>query len=246
MIDKKVVAITGAFSGIGEATALRLAKPGMKLVLMARRFDRLEKLAEAVTAKGAEALAIKVDVADRASVEEGFEKAIEKWGTIDVLVNNAGLMPVSYLDKLKVDEWDRMVDVNLKGVLYCIASVLPVMKRRGGGHIVNVSSVAGRRVWPGFAVYNATKFAVTALSEAMRMELAPSMNIKVTVIEPGAVATELTHTITDQDILDSFAKRVGQMVPLESDDIARAIEYAISQPDHVNVSEVLVMPRNQA
>jgi NADP-dependent 3-hydroxy acid dehydrogenase YdfG len=241
----KVIAITGASSGIGEATALLLAKTKVKLALIARRVDKLKALAAKVESLGAEVLVVEMDVVDRKQVAKGFETIFSKWGRVDVLINNAGVMPVSYMDKLKVDEWDRMIDVNLKGLLYCIAAVLPQMKKQGRGHIVNISSVAGRKVWPGFAVYNATKFGVTALSEAMRMELTPTMNIKVTVVEPGAVATELTHTITDQDILDSFAKRGGSMVPLESVDIAKAIEYAISQPDHVNVGEVLVMPRTQ-
>jgi NADP-dependent 3-hydroxy acid dehydrogenase YdfG len=190
-----------------------------------------------------ESMVVELDITDRAAVLEAFENIIHAMGRVDVLVNNAGLMPVSYLDKLKIDEWDRMIDVNLKGLLYCIAGVLPQMKSQGGGHIVNISSVAGRRVWPGFAVYNATKFGVTALSEAMRMELTPKMNIKVTVIEPGAVATELTQRITDQDILEDFGKRA--VTPLQAQDIANAIYYAVSQPNEVMVSEVVVMPRSQ-
>ncbi|MDP3461170.1 MAG: SDR family oxidoreductase [Bacteroidales bacterium] len=244
MLKDKVIVITGASSGIGEATALMLAEQNVKLVLMARRIDRLNEIADKVKSIGSEAFVVKVDLAVRDEVAKAFQTVHEKWGRVDILINNAGLMPVSYLDKLKIDEWDRMIDVNLKGLLYCVAGVLPGMKDVGSGHIVNVSSVAGRRVWPGFAVYNATKFGVTALSEAMRMELTPTYNIKVTVIEPGAVATELTQTITDQDILASFAKRNG-MIPLQAEDIARAIKYAITQPDQVNVSEVLVMPRTQ-
>jgi len=240
----KVVVITGASSGIGEATARLLAEQKTRLVLMARREDRMNALKPELEDLGAEVMVVKVDVSQREQVMQGFAKVFERWGKVDVLVNNAGLMPVSYLDKLKIDEWDRMIDVNLKGLLYCVAAVLPTMKDARNGHIVNISSVAGRRVWPGFAVYNATKFGVTALSEAMRMELTPSFNIKVTVVEPGAVTTELTQTITDQDILDSFAKRSG-MVPLQAMDIARAIKYAITQPENVNVSEVLVMPSTQ-
>lgn len=240
----KVIVITGASSGIGEATALLLAEQKAKLVLMARREDKMLALKPQLEELGAEVMVVKVDISVREQVMQGFAQVLDRWGKVDVLVNNAGLMPVSYLDKLKIDEWDRMIDVNLKGLLYCIAAVLPGMKQARNGHIVNVSSVAGRRVWPGFAVYNATKFGVTALSEAMRMELTPTLNIKVTVIEPGAVTTELTHTITDQDILDSFAKRSG-MVPLQAIDIARAIKYAVTQPEHVNVSEVLVMPSTQ-
>ncbi len=245
-LNKKVIAITGASSGIGEATALLLARKNVKLALMARRADRMEHLAGRIRDLGSEAMVVKMDVTSRKQVEAGFQSVYDRWQQIDVLVNNAGLMPVSYLDKLKIDEWDRMIDVNLKGLLYCIAAVLPQMKQKQRGHIVNISSVAGRRVWPGFAVYNATKFAVTALSEAMRMELTPRTNIKVTVIEPGAVETELKNTITDQDILDSFAKRADELQPLKAIDIAESILYAISQPDHVNVSEVLVMPRSQA
>ncbi|MBS4058466.1 MAG: SDR family oxidoreductase [Bacteroidetes bacterium] len=245
MLKNKVIVITGASSGIGEATAMLLAEQSTKIVLMARRIDRLNALAGKVRQLGSEAYVVQVDLTQRKQVEQAFATVYSHWGKVDVLINNAGLMPVSYLDKLKIDEWDRMIDVNLKGLLYCIAGVLTGMKSAGGGHIVNVSSVAGRRVWPGFAVYNATKFGVTALSEAMRMELTPSFNIKVTVVEPGAVATELTQTITDKDILESFAKRGEGMVPLEAADIARAIKYAITQPDQVNVSEVLVMPRTQ-
>lgn len=244
MLKGKVIVITGASSGIGEATAIMLAEQEVKIVLMSRRVERMNETAKKIEQLGSQAYVVGVDLAVRAEVEAAFIKIINHWGRVDVLINNAGLMPVSFLDKLKIDEWDRMIDVNLKGLLYCIAGVLPGMKLQRSGHIVNVSSVAGRRVWPGFAVYNATKFGVTALSEAMRMELTPTMNIKVSVIEPGAVATELTQTITDQDILDSFAKRNG-MIPLQADDIARAIKYAITQPENVNVSEVLVMPRTQ-
>jgi hypothetical protein len=245
-LKDKVVVITGASSGIGEATALRIAADGAKLVLMARREDRLQELAQKLMDEyQTDSMVVKLDITDREAVLEAFEEVKNNYGRIDVLVNNAGLMPVSYLDKLKIDEWDRMIDVNLKGLLYCIAGALPVMKAQQSGHIVNISSVAGRRVNPGFAVYNATKFGVTALSEAMRMELTPSMNIKVTVIEPGAVATELTQTITDKDILDSFSKFASNLVPLESDDIARSIHYAVSQPDEVMVSEILVLPRRQ-
>ena len=243
-MKNKVVVITGASSGIGEATAKKFVEAGANLVLIARREDRLQDLAQKLVDDfQTESMVVQLDITDRAAVLEAFENIIHAMGRVDVLVNNAGLMPVSYLDKLKIDEWDRMIDVNLKGLLYCIAGVLPQMKSQGGGHIVNISSVAGRRVWPGFAVYNATKFGVTALSEAMRMELTPKMNIKVTVIEPGAVATELTQRITDQDILEDFGKRA--VTPLQAQDIANAIFYAVSQPNEVMVSEVVVMPRTQ-
>lgn len=243
MLKDKVIVITGASSGIGEATALLLAEHNVKLVLMARRKERLVALAQKIEALGSTAWVVPVDLIQRQQVLDAFEQVHQQFGRVDILVNNAGLMPVSFMDKLKIDEWDRMIDVNLKGLLYCIAGVLTGMKERRSGHIINISSVAGRRVWPGFAVYNATKFGVTALSEAMRMELTPTFNIRVTVIEPGAVATELTQTITDNDILESFAKR--SITPLHAQDIARAIKYAITQPNNVNVSEVVVMPSSQ-
>ncbi len=243
MLKNKVIVITGASSGIGEATARLLATHQLRLVLMARRESRLNTLANEIRSKGSEALIIPLDITNRKAVLDAFEHIHTTWGQVDILINNAGLMPVSYLDKLKIVEWERMIDVNLKGLLYCIAGVLPGMKARKSGHIVNISSAAGKKVWPGFAVYNATKFGVTALSEAMRMELTPSLNIKVSVVEPGAVATELRNTITDQELLQDMSKR--PFTPLQADDIANAIFYAITQPDHVNVAEIFVMPAAQ-
>ncbi len=243
-MQDKIIIVTGASSGIGEATVLLLAEHQVHLVLMARREDRLNQLAEKVRSLGSTAMVVAVDIADRAAVAKAFELVVNNFQRIDVLINNAGLMPISFLDKLKIDEWDRMIDVNLKGLLYCVAGVLPTMKAQQSGHIINVSSVAGRRVAPGFAVYNATKFAVSALSEAMRMELTPTSNIRVTVIEPGAVATELTLSITDEDILKAFGQPSGSK-PIQPDAIARAIEYAILQPENVNISGMVVMPSTE-
>ena len=168
----------------------------------------------------------------------------EKFGSVDILINNAGIMPLSFMKNLKTDEWEKMVDVNIKGVLNTIGATLPIMQEQKSGHIINISSVAGRRVMPGSAVYSATKFAVRALSEGMRMELSPSSNIKVTSIEPGAVETELPNTITDDEVMENF-KKLKEMNMLQSEDIAKSIVYAIEQADRVNVNEIMVMPTEQ-
>ncbi len=240
----KVAIITGASSGIGEATALLLAEHGANIVIAARREDRLQSLAAKI---GREQCEIAVtDVTKPEDTDAMIAAAMNRWGKVDILINNAGLMPLSFMKNLHVEEWHRMVDVNVKGVLNCLASALPVMKKQENGHIINVSSVAGRRVFPGGAVYCATKFAVTALSEGLRMELAPELNIRVTSIEPGAVATELPDHITDKEIIDGFSKRFQNITRLESIDIAESILYAVSQPGHVNVNEILVLPRQQS
>jgi NADP-dependent 3-hydroxy acid dehydrogenase YdfG len=195
-IRGKVVVITGASSGLGEAAARLLSAEGATVVLGARRVDRLKSLADELTGKGGKALAIETDVADRDQVKGLVEMAVKTYGRVDVILNNAGLMPQSLLASLKVDEWDRMIDVNIKGVLYGIAAVLPHMQRQKSGHIINVSSVAGHKVGPGAAVYAATKFAVRALSEGLRQEV-KQYNIRTTVISPGAVASELPNTVSD-------------------------------------------------
>ncbi len=192
LINSKVVIIPGASSGLGEATARRLADRGAKLVLAARREDRLKALSEDLSAKGAEVIWQVTDVTDRKQVEALAASAKEAFGRIDVLVNNAGLMPLAPLDALKVDEWDQMVDVNIKGVMYGIAAVLPTMREQHSGHVINLSSVAGHKLFPGAAVYCATKFAVKALSEGLRMEAGDE--IRSTNISPGAIDTELTSS----------------------------------------------------
>ncbi len=242
-LNEHVAIITGASSGIGRATAHVLAEEGARVVLAARREERLQELKASVEEAGGTALAVPTDVTDRAQCRALAEEALGAFGRIDLLVNNAGIMPLSFMKNLHEDEWERMVDVNIKGVLFCLGAVLPAMLEAGRGHIVNVSSVAGRRVTPGSAVYSGTKFAVTALSEGLRRELSAGKNIRVTCIEPGAVDTELTETITDEEILEGLSEWDFKM--LESEDIAASIRYAVTAPEHVDVAEVLVMPREQ-
>ena len=244
MIKDKVAIITGASSGIGYATALALSKAGAKVAIGARRVDRLEELAKKISADGVEVFYQKLDVTQRSECENFAKAVLEKWGSIDILVNNAGLMPLSLFKSLKVDEWDRMIDVNIKGVLYCTGSVILHMKEKKSGHIVNLSSVAGRTVFPTGTVYCATKHAITAFSEGLRQEFSARSNIRVTSIEPGVVATELTDTITDES-LQGFIENARKMETLQAKDIANAILYAVESPSHVNVNEVLIRPTTQ-
>ena len=242
-IEGKVVVITGASSGLGEASARLLSAEGASVVLGARREDRIQSLAGELTAKGGKALAIPTDVARREQVQKLVDAGVEAYGRIDVMINNAGLMPQAPLERLKVDEWDRMIDVNIKGVLYGIAAALPHMQRQKAGHFINVSSVAGHRVGPGFAVYAATKFAVRALSEGLRQEVKP-YNIRTTVISPGAVATELPNSVTDPEAAARIRKFYEEAaVPAES--FARAVAFAISQPEDVDINEILFRPTRQ-
>ena len=242
-----VAIVTGASSGIGEATARSLAAEGYRVVLAARRRDRLDALRAEIEAAGGTALVAETDVTDRDACQALADRALDAFGRIDVLVNNAGLMPLSLVKNARLDEWEQMVDVNVKGVLFCTAAVLPTMTEARAGHIVNVSSVAGRRVFEGGAVYCATKFAVTAFSEGLRLELSPAFGIRVTCIEPGAVATELPQAIQDEEFVEQ-ARRSGAMdgvTPLDADAIARAIVYAVTAPEGVSVHEMLVLPTSQ-
>lgn len=243
-VEGKVIVITGASSGIGEATASVLAQSGAKVVLSARRSERLEKTVSRIREAGADARFVTADVTSKTDLQTVADDAVQAYGRIDVWVNNAGLMPLSYLNKLKIDEWDRMIDVNIKGVLYGIAAALPVMEKQGGGHIINVSSVAGHRVGFGGAVYSGTKFAVRAITEGLRMEVSPSSNIRTTIISPGLVETELLQTITDEEALQALQSR-STAHPLRAEDIANAIAYAIDQPEWVSVNEVLIRPTSQ-
>lgn len=242
-IDGKVVVITGASSGLGEATARHLAARGAKLVLGARRLERLQALVADIEAAGGTAIARATDVTLRASVEALVAAGEQRFGRIDAIVNNAGIMPLAPLAKLKVDEWDRMIDVNVKGVLYGIAAVLPRFERQGGGHVVNVASVAGLKVFaPIGTVYSATKFAVRALTEGLRSEAGPG--VRATLISPGAVASELKLGSSDADA----AQAVGafyQANEIPSDAVARAIAYAIEQPAEVDVNEIVLRPTVQ-
>ncbi|MBE9209425.1 SDR family oxidoreductase [Nostoc sp. LEGE 06077] len=241
VIQNKVVIITGASSGLGEATAKRLAASGAKLMLAARREDRLKELVAEITKSGGTATYRVTDVVDRTQVETLAQETLITYGRIDVLINNAGLMPLSPLDQVKVEEWEQMIDVNIKGVLYGIAAVLPIMRQQKSGHVINLSSVAGHKVFAGSAVYCATKYAVRAISEGLRLE--SNGEIRSTNISPGAVATELTTTISDQDT----AARMNEFyeIAIDADAIARAIAYAIEQPDDVDVNEMIIRPTRQ-
>ena len=237
----KVVIITGASSGLGEATARRLAKNGAKLMLAARREDRLQDLVTEINNNGGTAKYQVTDVTDKSQVEALAKATKDAYGQIDVLVNNAGLMPLSPLAETKIDEWEQMVDVNIKGVLYNIAAVMPVMLQQESGHIINLSSVAGHKVFSGGTVYCATKFAVKAISEGIRLE--SEGKIRSTNISPGAVDTELTTTISH----DESAKMAQQLygIAIDADAIARAITYAIEQPGDVDVNEMIIRPTKQ-
>ena len=240
-IQGKVVVITGASSGLGEAAARHLAGFGAKLVLGARRMDRLEAL-KAELGSGA-VTARKTDVCDRDQVKALIDGAVETYGHIDVLLNNAGLMPHSPLDRGKIEDWDRMIDVNIKGVLYGIAAALPHMKRQKGGHIINVSSVAGHKARAGGAVYSATKTAVRVISEGLRQEVKP-YNIRTTIISPGAVQSELPDSITEPDIAKGM-KDFYAACAIPAVSFARMVAFAMSQPDDVDVNEILFRPTAQ-
>lgn len=242
-IENKVVAITGASSGLGEATALHLAERGASVALGARRSDRIEALAGELTAKGLKAKAVPTDVTNRDRVKNLVDTAVREFGRIDVMLNNAGLMPLAPLERLKIDEWDRMIDVNIKSVLYGIAAALPQMKAQKSGHIINVSSVYGHVVDPGATVYCATKHAVRALSEGLRKEVKP-YNIRTTIISPGAVSTELLEHISEKDI-QAGTKEFVSKIAVGPDTFARTVAFAINEPDDVDINEILFRPTAQ-
>ncbi|PCF97615.1 SDR family oxidoreductase [Vreelandella nigrificans] len=246
MIDNvkdKVIVITGASSGLGEAAARHLAERGASVVLGARRQERIEALAKELTTAGHKAMAISVDVTDKTQVKQLVDTAVETFGRIDVLVNNAGVMPLSRIDSLKIDEWDQMIDVNIKGVLYGIAAALPHMQKQKSGHIINTASVAGHLIFPASSVYSATKFAVRALTEGLRQEVKP-YNIRTTILSPGAVKTELLDHISEPDVQSANQDYVGQVgIPPES--FARMVAFAISEPDDVDVNEIIFRPTAQ-
>ena len=244
-LENKTVIITGASSGIGEATARKLAAEGANVVLAARRKDKLTDLQSDIKKNGGSALVVETDVTDKNDIKNLAEQTKDTYGPCDILINNAGLMPLSYMKNLHTDEWEQMIDVNIKGVLNCLAEVLPDMTERESGHIVNISSVAGREIMPGSAVYSATKFGVRALSDGLRQELSPEFGIRVTCIEPGAVDTELLETITDEELMEDFQDQMGDLDFLESEDIADSIYYAVSQPNDVHVNELQIRPTSQ-
>jgi NADP-dependent 3-hydroxy acid dehydrogenase YdfG len=239
----KVVAITGASSGIGEATALACAQAGATVALAARRGDRIDRLAAQIAGDGGRALAVEADVGDEQQAGAFVARANDELGRLDVLVNNAGVMLLGPIAGAPMEEWRRMIDVNVYGVLYCTHAALPLMTAQGGGHIVNVSSVAGRVARQGSGVYNLTKFGIGAFSESLRQE-GVALGVRVTLIEPGAVATELAGH-NRPEVLEQIQKRFGDIERLSAQDIAAAILYAIGQPPNVSINEVLVRPSRQ-
>ena len=244
-LSGKVAAVTGASSGIGAATAAMLADSGAAVSLAARRGDRIGELAKRIEGAGGRALAVEADIGDEQQANDFIRRTKDELGRLDILVNNAGVMLLGPVIGVPTEEWRRMVEVNLLGLLYCTHAALPIMGEQGSGHIVNISSVAGRFANLGSAVYNLTKFGVNAFSEALRQEVTPA-NVKVTVIEPGFVATELQAHNTNPVVvqaMENMLKEIGK--PLEAEDIARAILYAVGEPDHVVVNEVLVRPSGQ-
>lgn len=237
----KIVLVTGASSGIGEATALRLAAEGHQVALGARRTERLETLAARVRADGGRASVHRLDVTDADGVSDVVDRVAEEHGRIDVIVNNAGVMPLSRLDALLVDEWNQMIDVNVKGLLHGIAAVLPHFRRQGGGHVVTVASVGAHEVVATSAVYSATKFAAWAITEGLRLESDPS--IRTTTITPGVVESELAEHISDPGAQDAMRAYRRNAIP--ADAIARAISFAVGQPVDVDVNEIIVRPAAQ-
>ena len=250
MENNEVAIVTGASSGIGYAISLALSKAGIRVAVGARRLDRLEELKKQIlknSDEGKEEQIFtqgKLDVTSKSDCDSFVDTVVKKWGRVDILINNAGLMPLSYFKNCKVKEWEQMIDVNIKGLLYCTSAVIPYMIDKKSGHIINLSSIAGRIVFAGGSVYCATKHAITALSEGLRKELSPEYNIRVTCIEPGAVATELLETITDESMA-KFIEGSKNMERLQSEDVANAILYVIQAPNHVNVNEILLRPTAQ-
>jgi NADP-dependent 3-hydroxy acid dehydrogenase YdfG len=233
-IEGKVIVITGASSGLGEATAKHLAELGATVVLGARREDRIQSLADELSKSGGKALAKATDVTNPEQVKALVDAAVEAYGRVDVLLNNAGLMPLSPLEELKLDEWNQMIDVNIKGVLYGIAAALPHMKQQKSGHIINVSSVAGHKIFPGSALYSATKSAVRVISEGLRQEV-KEYNLRTTIISPGAVKTEL------QKANKEYVNQVG----LSPSAFARLVAFVVSEPEDVDINEILFRPTAQ-
>jgi NADP-dependent 3-hydroxy acid dehydrogenase YdfG len=242
-IRGKVVVITGASSGLGEAAARLLSREGARLVLGARRRDRLDALAAELTEAGGEVLVQTTDVTAADQVQALVDGAVTRFGRIDVMLNNAGLMPNSPLDRRKLADWDRMIDVNIKGVLYGIAAALPHFQAQRSGHFINVSSVAGHKVRPGSAVYSATKHAVRVISEGLRQEMTP-FGVRTTIISPGAVQSELPGSITEEDTRKG-AQQMYATIAIPASAFARAVAFAISQPEDVDINEILFRPTAQ-
>ena len=244
-IKGKTIIITGASSGIGEATAKKLSQEGANVVLSARREDRLNSLKDEIVKNGGLALVVPADVTKKEDFKKVVSSTLEEFGSIDGIINNAGLMPLSYVKNLHTDEWDKMIDVNIKGVTNGVSAVLPTMMEQKSGNIINISSSAAHKYYPGGAVYCATKAAVKMFTEGLRAELAPHYGINVTSIDPGFVSTELTDTITDDEIKKDMEPMFKELTPLQAEDIAEAIYYSLSQPKRANINDVYIMPTEQ-
>ena len=243
-LDGKVVVITGASSGIGEATAEALAGKGATVVVAARREERLSDLVEKLNGDGGKALAVECDVTDEEQAHALIQRAKDEFGQVDILINNAGVMQLSKIEKGLSDEWRRMVEVNVLGLLYATDAAIEVMKEQGSGHLVNISSLASRGTRPGLGVYSGTKMAVNGISESLRQELLED-NIRVTMVEPGAVETELPDHITDEEASEGLSSLLEQLEPLQAEDIANAIVYVVTQPERVSINEILIRPSKQ-
>jgi NADP-dependent 3-hydroxy acid dehydrogenase YdfG len=240
----KVAFVTGASSGIGEATAIALAEEGAHVAALARRSDRLEQVVKRIKDAGGEAVPIIADVTNEVQLREAIRRAKETFGRIDILVNNAGVMLLRKIEGVDTGEWRQMLDINVLAVMLACHEILPIMKAQGGGHIVNISSVAGRQVKAGYSGYNASKWAVGAFSESLRQEVT-KQHIRVTVIEPGMVATELRGHITDPEVKQAQQEAEHSITPLRGEDIAAVIVFAVTRPEHVSISEILVRPTQQ-
>ncbi len=244
-LDGKVAVVTGASSGIGEATAEALAAEGATVVAAARREERLQELTGRIEGSGGRVISVQCDVTDEEQAHELIQRAEQEFGRVDILVNNAGVMLLSKIEKGLSEQWRQMFDVNVLGLLYATDAAIQVMKRQGAGHIINISSVAGRKVRPTGGVYSGTKWAVNAISEGLRQELLED-NIRITVVEPGAVETELASHITDEEVVQEHKRRFGSIEIMQPEDIAGAITYAATQPERVSVNEILIRPTRQA
>ncbi len=243
-LDGKVAVITGASSGIGEATAEALAAEGAAIVAAARREERLEDLVGRINGDGGKALAVACDVTDEEQAHGLIRRARDEFGRVDILVNNAGMMLLSKIEKGLSDQWRQMFDINVLGLLYATDAAVEVMKEQGSGHLINISSLAGRQSRAMLGAYSGTKFAVNAISEALRQELQAD-NIRVTMVEPGAVETELPEHITDEEAQEAISGLLGDLEPLQPEDIASAIAYVVTQPERVSINEVLIRPTQQ-
>ncbi len=243
-LQGKVALVTGASSGIGEATAYALAAQGACVAASARRADRLDTIVKRIQDNGGQAISLVADIADEAEANNTVNRPVERWGRLDILVNNAGVMLLGKIANANTEDWRRMININVLGLMYTTRAALFVMQRQKSGHIVNISSVAGRTARAGSGAYNVTKWGVVALSEALRQEVLAD-NIRVTVIEPGAVATELQSHITDLEARRETEEWIRSITPLQSEDIANAIVYAVIQPQYVDINEILIRPSQQ-